>query len=115
MTPRCRERAPVASAPDNYLRRRIEVGLEAERLIGKRAWAMVSTYGRLVDGPYTGLYVSGVPLAVQLDLVRRLRLGETVSVHLMHRHVSGHYEPSALRWSESGGLVMAFEDRDEMA
>jgi hypothetical protein len=36
-------------------------------------------------------------------------------VHLMHRHVSGTYESSALRWSQAGGLVMVFRDREEKA
>jgi hypothetical protein len=101
--------------PDNYFQRHMEVRREAEGLIGKRAWALLSSYGRLMGGRHSGLYVSGVPFAVQLDLVHRLSRGETVSVHLMHRHVSGNYESSMLRWSQSDGLVMAFEDRDEKA
>lgn len=100
---------------DKDLQRRIEVRLEAEGLIGKRAWALLSSYGRLMDGPHSGQYVSGVPYAVQLDLVHRLSRGETVSVHLMHRHVSGTYESSELRWSLDGGFVMAFRDREEKA
>jgi hypothetical protein len=99
----------------NFFQRHIEVRLEAEKLIGKRAWALLSSYGRLMGGPHTGMYVSGVPFAVQLDLVHRLTRGETVSVHLMHRHVSGTYESSALRWSQAGGLVMVFRDREENA
>ena len=99
----------------NEFQRHIEVRLEAEGLIGKRACALLCSYGRLMGGPHTGLYVSGVPFAVQLDLVQRLKRGETVSVHLMHRHVSGNYESSALRWSQSSGLVMVFRDRDEEA
>lgn len=102
-------------SPDKDFQRHIEVRREAEELIGERAWALLSSYGRLMDGPYTGLYVSGVPYAVQLDIVQRLSLGETVCVHLMHRHVSGDYESSALRWSQSSGLVMVFRDRDEEA
>ena len=99
----------------NEFQRHIAVRLEAEGLIGKRPWALLSTYGRLMGGPHGGLYVSGIPYADQLDLVHRLSRGETVSVHLMHRHKSGNYESSSLRWSQSGGLVMVFNDRDEEA
>lgn len=99
----------------NALRRQIEVRQEAESLIGERAWALLSCYGRLMDGPHAGSYVSGVPFALQLDLVHRLTRGETVCVHLMHRHQSGHYEASSLRWSPGAGLVMGFRDREEEA
>lgn len=105
----------MAGPPDDDLKRYAEVRLEAERLIGRRAWAMVSFYGRLMDGAYTGRYVSGVPFAVQLDIVLRLTRGETLPVHLMHRHVSGNHESSSLRWSREGGLVMTFLDREENA
>lgn len=100
---------------DNDFQRHIEVCREAEGLIGKCAWALLSRYGRLVGGRHTGFYVSGVPYAVQLDIVRQLVRGETVSVHLMHRHRSGHYEPSSLRWSLGGGLVMVYRNRTEEA
>jgi hypothetical protein len=99
----------------NEFQRYIEVRLEAEGLIGKRAWALLSSYGRLMGGPHTGLYVSGVPFVVQLDIVRRLVRGEAVPVHLMHRHRSGHYESSWLRWSQGVGFVMLFRDREEKA
>lgn len=101
--------------PDNYFQRHMEVCREAERLIGKRAWALLSSYGRLMGGPYSGRYVSGVPFAVQLEIVRQLSCGETVPIHLMHRHVSGNYESSWLRWSRGGGLVMVYRDRNEDA
>lgn len=87
----------------------------AERLLGKRSWALLSCYGRFMTGPHTGSYVSGVPFAVQHEIIHRLARGETVPVHLMHRHVSGNYESSSLRWSRSGGFVMAFPDREEKA
>ena len=99
----------------NEFQRYIEVRREVEGLIGARAWALLCSYGRLMDGPHTGLYVSGVPYAVQLDIVKRLVRGETVPVHLMHRHVSGNHESSCLRWSQGGGFVMVFSDREEKA
>jgi hypothetical protein len=115
MAQRRREVVGVDRSLDKNFQQLIEVRVEAEELIGHRAWTLLSRYGRMIGGQHTGLYVSGVPFAVQLDLVHRLSRGETVSVHLMHRHVSGRPEPSALRWSQSGGLVMVFENRDEKA
>lgn len=100
---------------DNFLLRHIEVCREAEGLIGMRAWALLSSYGRLMDGPHTGRYVSGVPYVVQIEIVQRLVRGETLPIHLMHRHVSGNYQSSSLRWSQAGGFVMAFPDREEKA
>ena len=99
---------------DNDFRRLLEVRLQAERLIGARAWALLSSYGKLMDGPKAGLYVSGISFDEQLALVRRLASGDTVCVHLMHRHKSGNYESSSLRLS-SRGLVMVFRDREEPA
>lgn len=105
----------MASSPDNYLLRRIEVGLEVGGLIGKQAWSLLSSYGRIVNGTYSGSYVSGVPFAEQLNIARRLVRGETVPVHLMHRHRSGDSGLSWLRWSQTGGLVMVFSDREKKA
>lgn len=101
----------LAGQDDNPFRRLIEVHAEAERLLGLRSWFLLSCYGKLMDGPDAGSYVSGIAYDDQLELVRRLVEGETVSVHLMHRHRSGHYEASSLRWSPAG-LVMVFRDRE---
>lgn len=98
----------------NFLLQRIEVRRAAENLIGERAWFLLSQYGKLMDGPRAGSYVSGIAADAQLELVRRLAIGETVSVHLMHRHRSGNYDASSLRWSP-GGLVMVFRDREVLA
>lgn len=98
----------------NPFRRYIEVRQQAEQLIGARAWALVSSFGKLMDGPQAGLYVSGIAFDEQLAVVRRLACGETVPVHLMHKHKSGNYQASALRLSSSG-LVMVFADREELA
>jgi hypothetical protein len=43
-------------------------------------------------------------------LVQRLLAGDTVEVHLLHRHRSGNYESSSLRWTD-GQLVMVFGAR----
>jgi len=104
----------VCRSADDYFQRRVAVKLEAEGLIGSQAWSLLSSYGRVMSGPHSGSYVSGVPFAVQLDLVHRLTSGETVPVHLMHRHRSGA-ESSWLRWSPGTGFVMMFRDREEKA
>ncbi|HSI49170.1 MAG TPA: hypothetical protein VLA61_12935 [Ideonella sp.] len=97
------------------LRQSLHVYRETERLLGARARALLSGYGRLMSGPFHGRYVSGIPFAHQLELVHQLTRGETIPVHLMHRHVSGNYESSLLRWSQADGLVMVFHDCEEKA
>ena len=97
-------------ANESPLVRLIEVRREAEMLLGERSWFLLSCYGKLMDGPQVGSYVSGLSYEDQLDLIHRLVRGETVDVHLMHRHRSGNYEASSLRWSKDG-LVMVFGDR----
>jgi hypothetical protein len=92
----------------------LELKCEAEHVLGERAWSLLCTYGRLMSGPHSGSYVSGVPFAVQREIVRRLAAGETLPVHLMHRHRSGHYESSSLRWTQ-GELIMVFADREVRA
>lgn len=94
--------------------RLIALRQEAERLIGTREWFLLSSYGKLMDGANAGSYVSGLDLEEQLELVRRLVRGETVSVHLMHRHRSGNTEISSLR-SSRDGLLMVFADREVLA
>jgi len=95
----------------NPFPRYIAVHLEAQSLLGERSWFLLSCYGKLMDGPFAGSYVSGIASNAQLELVHRLARGETIPVHLMHRHRSGNYEASSLRWSQSG-LVMVFRDRE---
>jgi hypothetical protein len=112
MTQQRHEAAVVGRSTDDYFQRRLEVKLEAERLIGKQGWPLLSRYGRIMKGSHSGSYVSGVPFAVQLNLVHRLSRGETVPVHLMHRHRAGD-DSSWLRWSQGDGFVMVFQDREE--
>jgi hypothetical protein len=99
---------------DNPFQRLLEVRLEAEGLLGARAWALLSNYGKLMEGPKSGFYVSGLAFDDQLEFVHRLVRGETVPVHLMHRHRSGNYEASCLKWT-GRRLVMVFDDREELA
>ena len=98
---------------DLDFQRHLDVQLQAERLIGVSAWSLVRSFGKLMDGPRAGLYVSGIAFDEQLAVVRRLACGETVHVHLMHKHKSGN-QASALRLSSSG-LVMVFDDHEELA
>lgn len=96
-------------------RQRLALMRLAERRLGRRSWFLLSCYGRVMAGPHSGSYVSGVPFAVQRELIHQLARGETVPVHLMHKHVSGSSESSSLRWSRSDGFVMVFPDREEKA
>ncbi|WP_416761835.1 hypothetical protein ACNI65_06220 [Roseateles sp. So40a] len=86
----------------------------ARELLGGPALWMLLSYGRVMEGARVGRYVSGLPGDEQLELARKLSRGETVPVHLMHRHQSGNYESSSLRW-EGGNLFMVFADREDPA
>jgi hypothetical protein len=97
-----------------FFRLRLEIHRKAEHLLGSRPWFLLSCYGKLMDGPHAGSYVSALSAQEQLELLHRLVRGETVPVHLMHRHKSGHYEMSSLRWSQ-GELWMVFRDRKVIA
>ena len=99
-------------------RRALEEHLElyryAESVLGPRAHRLVVGYGRVMAGPYGGLYVSGLPASVARELIGRLVNGDEIGVHLMHRHVSGNYESSRTRYDGSR-LWMLFTDRSELA
>lgn len=92
-------------------RQRLQVRQQAENLLGADAWYLLVCYGKFMDGPYAGSYVGGIPVDDQRALVDQLARGETVPVHLMHRHRSGCAKSSSLRWSGST-LVMVFDDRE---
>lgn len=96
------------------LKQRLELRCKGEKALGRREWSLLSCYGKLMDGPYAGAYVSGIPHDEQLALVQRLANGQTVPVHLMHKHRSGNYEASELRLSPNG-LVMVFGSKEEPA
>lgn len=104
----------VDPSPATALLRLAEFRREAIRLLGGRTWRLLSRYGKLMEGPHAGSYVSGLPGPEQMALVRRLLSGETVPVHLMHRHHPGSFESSSLRWG-STGLVMVYDDREVLA
>ena len=92
----------------------VELDREAERVLGTRSWRLVRSHGRLMSGPLSGRYVSGVPFDAQREIVRGLAAGETLLIHLMHTHRSGNSESSSLRWAK-GELTMVFEDREVRA
>lgn len=95
-------------------RRRLELRRKGEQALGPREWSLLVSYGKVMDGPHAGSYVGGLPMPEQLAMLACLMRGETVAVHLMHRHKSGCSEASSLRMS-STGLVMVFPDRVEDA
>lgn len=86
----------------------------ASESLGERNWSLLQSFGRLMTGRYSGLYVSGIPPQEALSIVEALTRGETVPVHLMHRHRSGDCESSNLRLVGKR-FVMSFADRDELA
>lgn len=92
----------------------MELRAQAELLLGPGAWSLLQSYGKLMHGPQSGHYVSALSASEQLGLVERLVGGETLDIHLMHRHRSGNYEVSSLRWVD-GTLIMVFKDREQAA
>jgi hypothetical protein len=90
------------------------LGLEAEELLGIHGWSLLRSYGRLMSGPYSGSYVSGLPFGEVRKLLLALQRGERIDVHLMHRHRSGRYESSELSLTD-GRLLMHYVDRTEPA
>jgi hypothetical protein len=102
------------SGAGDVLMDRVHLQAYAVLMLGERAWWLLSNYGRLMAGPNSGLYVSGVATLEAKLIVDALVKGETVSVHLMHRHRSGCYEASELK-RVGGELVMLFADREEIA
>jgi hypothetical protein len=92
---------------------RLALHMEAERLLGQPQWFLLSNYGKLMSGPDAGMYVSGIAYDRARAIVHALMAGEQVDVHLMHRHRSGNYEASALRFSK-GKFLMVFSNRTEV-
>lgn len=90
------------------------LGKEGEALLGTKGWALLRSHGRLMSGPYSGSYVSGLPFSEARKLLLALQRGERIPVHLMHRHRSGNYESSVLSLT-GGRLVMHYPDRSEQA
>jgi hypothetical protein len=87
---------------------------EGERLLGVRGWMLLTCEGKLTEGPCSGSYVSSRPSAEQIGYAHALLKGETLNIHLMHRHLGGKRDVSSLRW-QAEGLVMVYSDREELA
>jgi len=92
----------------------LELHTTAAATLGEHNWFLLQTYGRIMQGPSGGLYVGGISMDEALSLVHALARGESVPVHLMHRHRSGSNLSSTLRFIR-GRLVMSFPDHDEFA
>ena len=86
----------------------------AQVALGDRNWRLIHSYGRVMEGPHSGLYVSGIPMPAVEAFIDALLSGDEISVHLMHRHVSGNYESSRLSF-DGRRLWMRFDDRTELA
>lgn len=78
---------------------------EGKRLLGVRGWMLLTCEGKLIGGLYSGSYVSSRPSAEQVAYAHALLKGETLSIHLMHRHLGANEmsrlcdgEPRALSW-----------------
>lgn len=96
------------------LQERLELHRSAVVLFGNRNWRLVHSYGRVMSGPFSGLYVSGIPMPAVQAFIDALLRGEKIPVHLMHRHVSGNYESSRLQLHGTR-LWMHFPNRTELA
>ena len=102
------------NAQTESLAQRADLQTYAESVLGARCWSLPSAYGRVMSGPDTGLYVSGLPAATARGLVDALIRGERIHVHLMHRHRTRCYESLSLRL-DAGQLTMVFKDREHVA
>lgn len=91
-----------------------QLGIEGEAVLGTRGWSLFRSFGRMMSGPCSGQYVSALPTEDVRALLKALRRGERVPVHLMHRYRSGHYEASSLSLDE-GRLMMHYVDRSDPA
>lgn len=104
----------MTNADDSWLLAHRDLCRYAVSVLGERGWFLLRSYGRLMNGPSSGRYVSALSTEAARSLVDALARGDEIDVHLMHRHVSGNYESSTLRF-EGGQLVMRFPDREERA
>ena len=108
----------AASAPLNpamdAAREWHQLGLDGESLLGVTGWRLFRGYGRLMSGPYSGSYVSALPIDEARRLLVAMQRGERIPVHLMHQHRSGTYESSVLSLF-AGRLVMHYADHSELA
>ena len=104
----------MTDADEEWLLAHRDLYRYAVSVLGEHGWFLLRSYGRLMNGPSSGRYVSALSFEAATELVNTLARGDEIDVHLMHRHVSGNYESSTLRL-EGGQLVMRFPDREERA
>lgn len=109
-----KRKSPDAIEIETWLRRQRLLDAHGKRVLGAAGWRLFEQYGRVTVGPKSGLYVSALSSDEVTQLLEALARGEVLPIHLMHRHVSGHYESSRLLLVE-GKLVMRFAERDEAA
>jgi hypothetical protein len=89
------------------IRERHLLRTRGEAVLGTRIWPLFFGYGRVMSGPYSGQYVSGIPTETVHALLDALFRGDSIDIHLMHNHISGNYESSGLVLVNSR-LVMKF-------
>lgn len=106
-------RTSMDEAAKQAHRHNIRLRFEAERLLGPPAWFIVESYGKVMDGPSDGRWVSLLSGEEKLGIAKRLNAGETVNVHLMHRPC-GKAEIPSLRLGD-GQLIMVYSDHEEAA
>lgn len=98
------------------LKVRARLAADGERILGRQQWALLRSYGKCMAGPpFGGQYVSGMPSDEVHKLLDALAAGETVPIHLMHRHGRGGNDGSSLRLGSQGELVMVYPDREVAA
>lgn len=86
----------------------------ASEALGERNWRLVYQHGRVMSGPHSGFYTSGIPMSAVQAFMDALLRGDEIPMPLVHRHVSGNYESSRLLF-DGKRLGMRFDDRTELA
>lgn len=87
---------------------------EGEEVLGVAGWRLFRRFGRVMAGPYSGSYVSGLSFDETRRLLWALKEGRRIPVHLMHRHRSTNPAASELSLAD-GCLVMHYATRSEPA
>lgn len=111
---RCSRQVPSTEVLMRAAQAHLALADFGERALGKRAWTLLRSYGRVMTGPNVGRYVNALSITEIRGIVGALVAGKEVHIHLMHKHVSGCYESSRLRLVD-GQLVMVYRNREEVA
>ena len=59
-----------------WLRKRQELDRYAASVLGSQGWALLESYGRMMQGPRSGRYVSSLDASEATALVKALKRGE---------------------------------------